>query len=83
MAATLAGTQRHVIKKAIDHATQRHQFGGRLDSYGAIQEKIARMSMTHYATEYIAYMVSELTDKGLMVIDLFLENHKATQQGQI
>merc|ERR1711894_402492 len=36
----------------------RNQFGGRIDSYGAIQEKIARMSMTHYATESVAYMVS-------------------------
>merc|ERR1719166_418062 len=39
MATTLAGTQRHVIKKAIAHATQRNQFGGKIESYGAIQEK--------------------------------------------
>merc|ERR1712001_744016 len=32
--------------------------------YGAIQEKLARMSMTHYATESVAYMVSGLMDKG-------------------
>ena len=30
----------------------------RIDGYGAIQEKIARMSMIHYATESMAYMVS-------------------------
>merc|ERR1712088_1080349 len=64
MATTLAGTQRHAIKKAVDHAITRHQFGGRIDSYGAIQEKIARMSMTHYATESVAYMVSGLMDNG-------------------
>merc|ERR1719411_2089601 len=64
MAAALSGTQRFAIKKAVEHATQRNQFGGRIDSYGAIQEKIARMSMTHYATESVAYMVSGLMDQG-------------------
>jgi len=64
MAAALSGTQRFAIKKAVDHAITRHQFGGRIDSYGAIQEKIARMSMTHYATESVAYMVSGLMDNG-------------------
>ena len=67
MAAALSGTQRHCIKKAVDHATQRQQFGSRIDSYGAIQEKIARMSMTHYATESVAYMVSGVMDRGFQV----------------
>merc|ERR1711997_1170120 len=46
------------IKKATEHATQRNQFGSKIDTYGSIQEKIARMSMLHYATESLAYMVS-------------------------
>ena len=52
------------IRKAVEHATQRNQFGSRIDSYGAIQEKIARMSMVHYATESMAYMVSGIMDSG-------------------
>ena len=64
MAAALSGTMRAGIKKAVDHATQRHQFGNRIDSYGAIQEKLARMSMTHYATESCAYMISGIMDSG-------------------
>merc|ERR1712141_433949 len=64
MAAALSGTQRFAIKKAVDHAITRHQFGGRIDSYGTIQEKIARMSMVHYATESMAYMVSGIMDSG-------------------
>merc|ERR1712142_1263191 len=64
MAAALSGTMRSGIKKAVEHATQRHQFGNRIDSYGAIQEKIARMSMTHYATESTAYMISGIMDSG-------------------
>ena len=73
MAAALSGTQRFAIKKAVDHAITRNQFGGRIDSYGAIQEKIARMSMTHYATESVAYMVSGLMDQGFQVTK-FLPN---------
>merc|ERR1712242_254067 len=64
MGAALSGTMRSVIKKATDHATQRAQFGSRIDGYGAIQEKIARMSMLHYATESLAYMVSGIMDSG-------------------
>merc|ERR1719422_1314898 len=64
MGAALSGTMRSVIQKAAEHATQRVQFGGRIDGYGAIQEKIARMSMKHYATESMAYMVSGTMDRG-------------------
>jgi len=64
MGAALSGTMRAVIQKATDHATNRVQFGSRIDSYGSIQEKIARMSMTHYATESMAYMVAGTMDAG-------------------
>lgn len=64
MAAALSGTMRAGIKKAVEHATQRTQFGSKIDSYGTIQEKIARMSMAHYATESMAYMVSGVMDSG-------------------
>merc|ERR1719216_569019 len=62
MGTALSGTMRSVIKKATDHANQRVQFGSRIDGYGAIQEKIARMSMLHYANESMAYMVSGIMD---------------------
>jgi len=55
---------RSVITKAADHATQRAQFGSRIDSFQAIQEKLARMSMCQYATESIAYMVAGTMDRG-------------------
>merc|ERR1712223_1578104 len=64
MAAALSGTMRAGIKKAVEHATQRNQFGSKIDTYGAIQEKIARMRMVHYATESMAYMVSGIMDSG-------------------
>jgi len=55
---------RAVTKKAVDHATTRLQFGRRIDSFGTIQEKLARMSILQYVTESLAYMISGNMDKG-------------------
>lgn len=64
MAAALSGTMRYCIKKAVDHATQRVQFGRTIDNYGSIQEKLARMAMLHYVTESLAYTISGNMDSG-------------------
>jgi len=64
MGAALSGTMRTVIQSACQHATSRVQFGSRIDGYGAIQEKVAKMSMIHYATESMAYMVAGTMDAG-------------------
>lgn len=37
MAGALSGTMRYSIKKALDFATTRIQFGQRIDSFGTIQ----------------------------------------------
>lgn len=64
MAAALSGTMRYCINKAVNHATQRVQFGRTIDNYGAIQEKLGRMSMLQYITESLAYMISGNMDSG-------------------
>lgn len=64
MAAALAGTMRHCIKIAVNHATQRRQFGKTIDNYGTIQHKIARMAMLQYITESLAYTISGNMDTG-------------------
>lgn len=64
MAAALSGTMKACINKAVEFAGQRTQFGRRIDSFGTIQEKIARMAMVHYVTESLAYMVSANMDQG-------------------
>ena len=64
MAAALSGTMRYCIKKAVDHATQRVQFGRTIDNYGSIQEKLGRMAMLHYVTETLAYTISGNMDNG-------------------
>lgn len=60
----MGGTIRIAIQKAAEHATQRVQFGHKLETYGGIQEKIARMSTIHYVNQSIAYMISSNMDLG-------------------
>ncbi|KAI0224085.1 Very long-chain specific acyl-CoA dehydrogenase, mitochondrial [Lamellibrachia satsuma] len=64
MAACLSGTMKSVIAKAVEHASQRTQFGKTIASFGAIQEKIGRMMMVQYVTESMAYMISSNMDRG-------------------
>ncbi|XP_066248882.1 very long-chain specific acyl-CoA dehydrogenase, mitochondrial [Euwallacea similis] len=64
MAAALSGTMKACIKKSIEFANQRKQFGQLITNYGSIQEKIARMAMLHYVTESMAYMISGNMDSG-------------------
>uniref|UniRef100_A0A182J7F3 Very long-chain specific acyl-CoA dehydrogenase, mitochondrial n=1 Tax=Anopheles atroparvus TaxID=41427 RepID=A0A182J7F3_ANOAO len=64
MAATLSGTMRACIQKAAEHATNRVQFGRKIETYGGIQEKLAKMAMHHYATQSMAYMISGNMDTG-------------------
>ncbi|ENN74123.1 hypothetical protein HUJ04_012775 [Dendroctonus ponderosae] len=64
MAAALSGTMKTCVKKSVEFANQRKQFGKVITNFGAIQEKIARMAMLHYVTESMAYMISGNMDKG-------------------
>lgn len=64
MSAALSGTMKAVIKLAVEHATNRNQFGKTIVNYGTIQEKLARMAMVQYVTESMAYMLSANMDKG-------------------
>uniref|UniRef100_A0A2L2Y0C1 Very long-chain specific acyl-CoA dehydrogenase, mitochondrial n=1 Tax=Parasteatoda tepidariorum TaxID=114398 RepID=A0A2L2Y0C1_PARTP len=70
MAACLSGTMRWAIEKAVEHASNRTQFGSKISQYGTIQEKLVRMSMAHYITESMAYMVSGNMDKGYVDFQL-------------
>lgn len=64
MAAALSGTMQHCIKKAVEHAVQRVQFGKTINNYGTIQEKLARMAMLQYVTQSLCYMISGNMDLG-------------------
>ncbi|XP_033004107.1 very long-chain specific acyl-CoA dehydrogenase, mitochondrial-like [Lacerta agilis] len=62
MASALAGTMRGVLRKAVEHAANRQQFGSTLSRFGTIQEKLARMAMLLYVTEAMAYVLSANMD---------------------
>ncbi|XP_075050553.1 very long-chain specific acyl-CoA dehydrogenase, mitochondrial [Mixophyes fleayi] len=64
MAAALSGTMKGMIQKAVEHATNRTQFGNKLHNFGVIQEKLARMAVLQYVTESMAYMISANMDSG-------------------
>ncbi|XP_075162280.1 acyl-CoA dehydrogenase very long chain [Haematobia irritans] len=64
MGATLSGTMKHCIATAVDHCNNRTQFGKKLKEYKAIQEKIAKMCLIQYATESMAFQISQNMDAG-------------------
>jgi len=64
MGATLAGTMKHCIEKATEHAVNRTQFGKKINEYETIQEKLAQMSLLQYATESMAFAISQNMDGG-------------------
>ncbi|GAB6031176.1 hypothetical protein CHUAL_007976 [Chamberlinius hualienensis] len=64
MAAALAGTMKLCISKAIDFAVNRTQFSQKIEKYGMIQEKLARMAMLQYVTESMGYMIASNMDLG-------------------
>ncbi|KAH8373559.1 hypothetical protein KR200_010098 [Drosophila serrata] len=64
MGATLSGTMKKCIELATAHANNRVQFGHKLKTYGSIQEKLAQMSILQYATESMAYTISQNMDAG-------------------
>ena len=47
----------------VEHATTRKQFNTKLSEFGLIQEKIARMAMTAYAMESMAYLTAGMLDR--------------------
>lgn len=64
MGAALTGTMKFCLKKAIEHAGQRKQFGREISGFGVIQEKITRMATALYVSEAMAYMVAANMDQG-------------------
>ncbi|KAL7647364.1 UNVERIFIED_CONTAM: hypothetical protein RMT77_000960 [Armadillidium vulgare] len=64
MAAALCGTMKFSLQKATEFATNRIQFGRKINSFGTIQEKLARMAINHYITESLGFMVAGNMDAG-------------------
>ena len=40
-----------MLSSQVEHATTRVQFGNKMETYGTVQGKIARMALLQYVTE--------------------------------
>ncbi|KAK7086337.1 Acyl-CoA dehydrogenase, N-terminal domain [Halocaridina rubra] len=58
----MAGILRKVLQWALEHASNRKQFGMNLTEFGLIKEKIARTSVAVYAMESMAYLTAGTLD---------------------
>jgi alkylation response protein AidB-like acyl-CoA dehydrogenase len=58
------GGMKRLISLATEHATQRHQFGQPIGSFGLIKQKIGHMVVECYATECVVQMIAALSDYG-------------------
>ena len=64
LGAGAVGGQRSLLRKAVEHANERKQFGRPLSSFGKIQEKLGRMCTNLYVSESLVYLVSSTIDRG-------------------
>ncbi|CAF0824991.1 unnamed protein product [Adineta steineri] len=65
MVAGLSGTMKMAIRKSIDFAKNRRQFGRTIDTFGNVQEKLVRMEMRQYVTESFAFLLAQNMDRGI------------------
>ncbi|CAF2903369.1 unnamed protein product [Rotaria sp. Silwood2] len=65
MVVGLSGTMKMAIRKSIDFAKHRRQFGRTIDTYGNIQEKLVRMEMRQYVTESLGFLLAQNMDRGI------------------
>jgi alkylation response protein AidB-like acyl-CoA dehydrogenase len=65
LGAMCSGGGRPTIDEAVRYAIQRKQFGRSIASFGAIQQKIARMVSRQYAVEAMLYRTAGLIDATL------------------
>jgi alkylation response protein AidB-like acyl-CoA dehydrogenase len=65
LAAMSSGGARAVIAEAAKYAAERKQFGQPIASFGAIQHKLAEMTIREYAVESMLYRTAGLIDGAL------------------
>ncbi|MDX2436216.1 MAG: acyl-CoA dehydrogenase family protein [Acidobacteriota bacterium] len=63
LAGGCVGGMKTLISMASNHATERHQFGHPIGSFGLIKQKIGHMVVDCYATESAVQVVAALADR--------------------
>ena len=64
LAGGCVGGMKTLIALAAGHATERHQFGQPIGSFGLIKQKIGHMVVDCYATESAVGIIAALADRG-------------------
>lgn len=70
LAAGAIGAVQVVLETALKYASERKQFGVALNTFGAIQSKIAEIATKTYMAESVVYRTAGLMEKGFHGLDL-------------
>ena len=70
LAAGAIGSAQVVLETALKYASERKQFGVSLNTFGAIQMKIAEIAVKTYMAESVVYRTSGLMQNGFHGLDL-------------
>ncbi|MDQ7095995.1 acyl-CoA dehydrogenase family protein [Desulfosporosinus sp. PR] len=70
LAAGAIGSAALVLETALKYASERKQFGVSLNSFGAIQNKIAEIATKTYMAESVVYRTAGLMENGFHGLDL-------------
>ncbi len=83
LAAATTGACKDALGEAVRYANERKQFGTEISNFGAIKEKIARMTAETFASESFVYRLSGLLDDKIAHIDKGVENYYEEYQKAI
>jgi alkylation response protein AidB-like acyl-CoA dehydrogenase len=75
LGAAVMGASKYALTTAIKYANERVQFGKPISQFGAIKEKIARMTAETFASESTIYRLAGLLDDKLEKLDKNIENY--------
>ena len=68
LGASCLGGCKDVISTSVQYANERHQFGGPISSFGAIQSKIADQTIQAFVTESSTYRCADLIDQKIEML---------------
>jgi len=83
LAAATTGACKDALGEAVRYANERKQFGTEISNFGAIKEKLARMTAETFASESLVYRLAGLLDDKIAHIDKGVENYYEEYQKAI
>lgn len=83
LGAGVTGAAKMALAEGIRYANERKQFNRPISSFGAIQEKIADLTASIYASESLVYRLAGLLDDKLATIDKGIDDYYVQYQKAI